>query len=1006
MLTPRLPSRSARDLLAVLPLAVAPIVALSALAPSVGAAPAATTAPAVVAQEDLDEELEALLAAERAEADRLRRRGAWSTARRILSQHLEDEPADAESRALRARLAFDESDYDRARRDAARAVEDAVEQRLDARVIALAARVAAEVELELGEAAAALAFLDDHAGVFSIGTDARDAWLRYRVLVELGRREEAGEVLARGLETPLDQGWDGLLARAHCERAADRLERSFDSLARAMEIAKKADGPEPLLHVAVGDLYYEAHREIEEAQGYSASGEYKRALSIDERCEPALLGMYELHRTNWRRDSRSPGEFLAEAFSFRPDSVPAWIVATTSNLQDGQLREARAGLARLEQLAPKRRDVRALRAALAAVERDADAARAILDELAEVDPGDSRPAREVGRHLVELYRFAEGLPYLREAVEVDADDYRAWTQLARALANTGDEEAALEAFREAKRAGGLRRDAWRENTQLALEIVADELEVADHGELSFAWRPDAAEVLETYLLPFYKGAREELAARYGFTPGAVRIEVFREHRNFSARSTGFEGFPALGVCFGPVVTALSPLSEMRGNFSWARTSYHEFTHVIHLGLSHNRCPRWITEGLATWEEARKNPAWQRNMRRELVDSHANGMIIPVRELNAAFRGPRILFGYYQGGIVCEVLIREYGFEPMIRLLEAFDRGDDLDAAMDSVYGLTPEEIDVLVMREVERMTGELEIEPRWHPRTLAAKRLALPRAMPDDEAGVASWRDLWTDLAWGAWQNGRRADAEEALRRSREGGARPARGLFLEAELALSDRDEARAADLYDEAFAAGGEDFLARIARGGLLEAAGELEDAELEYLAAEDAFPGFEDANFAAEMRLASLYTRQDRVDDAMRATERYLAFDPASFPERLRVADWHVQHGRFEQAARLFHEANEVDPFSRRLHREWAATLEELGDWEGALREYGVALAVPRELDRDGPPPLAGAERAGLLAGRARALYELGRMDEARSTAETALAADAENAEALEVLARMER
>ena len=64
-----------------------------------------------------------------------------------------------------------------------------------------------------------------------------------------------------------------------------------------------------------------------------------------------------------------------------------------------------------------------------------------------------------------------------------------------------------------------------------------------------------------------------------------------------------------------LVTAVSPLAEMRGTFSWARTSFHEFTHVIHLGLSHNRCPRWITEGIATWEEVNHNPSWSRNMRR-------------------------------------------------------------------------------------------------------------------------------------------------------------------------------------------------------------------------------------------------------------------------------------------------------------------------------------------------------------------------------------------------------
>ena len=117
------------------------------------------------------------------------------------------------------------------------------------------------------------------------------------------------------------------------------------------------------------------------------------------------------------------------------------------------------------------------------------------------------------------------------------------------------------------------------------------------------YQADDATGFHSILPPGTRGrySLTELAARYGFTPEPTHIEVFRRWTDFSVRSTGFEGFPALGVCFGPVVTAVSPLSELRGSFSWARTSFHEYTHVIHLGLSHNRCPRWITEGLATLE---------------------------------------------------------------------------------------------------------------------------------------------------------------------------------------------------------------------------------------------------------------------------------------------------------------------------------------------------------------------------------------------------------------------
>ncbi|MHC4894938.1 MAG: tetratricopeptide repeat protein, partial [Planctomycetota bacterium] len=237
----------------------------------------------------------------------------------------------------------------------------------------------------------------------------------------------------------------------------------------------------------------------------------------------------------------------------------------------------RAALESLERSAPTRRSVRTLRATLAWVEHDRDGARAILDELVDQDPADSTPEREVGASLLELYRFSEALDFLERAVERDEQDYLAWTRLGEALANTGSVERGLEALQRARELAKGRHDVWRKNTRVVLERITSRFEELDAGGLQFAWSPAGSEVLATYLVPFYQDARRELALRYGYSSGPVRIEVFDRHEDFSVRSTGCQGFPALGVCFGPVVTAVSPLSELRGTFSWARTSYHEFT---------------------------------------------------------------------------------------------------------------------------------------------------------------------------------------------------------------------------------------------------------------------------------------------------------------------------------------------------------------------------------------------------------------------------------------------
>ncbi len=59
---------------------------------------------------------------------------------------------------------------------------------------------------------------------------------------------------------------------------------------------------------------------------------------------------------------------------------------------------------------------------------------------------------------------------------------------------------------------------------------------------------------------------------------------------------------ALGACFGKVVTLDSPRARTPGEFNWQATLWHEMAHVITLQMSNQRVPRWLTEGLSTFEQ--------------------------------------------------------------------------------------------------------------------------------------------------------------------------------------------------------------------------------------------------------------------------------------------------------------------------------------------------------------------------------------------------------------------
>ena len=218
----------------------------------------------------------------------------------------------------------------------------------------------------------------------------------------------------------------------------------------------------------------------------------------------------------------------------------------------------------------------------------------------------------------------------------------------------------------------------------------DKFETITDGDIVFKSHPSETAVMREYVAPLAKQALAIFSEKYQFTPkGPILIEMFPKHDDFAVRTVGLPGMiGALGACFGRVVTLDSPKARPPGDFNWAPTLWHELAHVMTLQLSKQRVPRWLTEGISTYEEKLGSPAWGREGELSFVAAYGLGEHMSLRELNAAFQDPeKISLAYYEASILTEHIVGNYGMSALRKLLVSYGEGLEGEAALKAGLGV-------------------------------------------------------------------------------------------------------------------------------------------------------------------------------------------------------------------------------------------------------------------------------------------------------------------------------
>ncbi|HVX85155.1 MAG TPA: tetratricopeptide repeat protein [Phycisphaerae bacterium] len=529
------------------------------------------------------------------------------------------------------------------------------------------------VQMTLGQYEAAMKTAQDALDHNGGALDVRLAMVG--VLRANNKPDEAKEMLASIRQLAADSPWrygdpDSLIALGKAELmdedgggldARKVLEQYFDK-AKAAE----PNSPEPLM--AEGALGLQKHDNALAAESFEA------AIKLDATNPDAYVGLAKALED----DPEKSNAALEKALALNPTHLDG-LLLQANNLIDGEAYTQADGVLK-KALAvngdyPETWCYRAVLAHLAG-----DHVEEAKDRVKALETWETNPEVDylIGEKLSANYRFEPGAEHQRQALKFDPEYLPAKAQLAQDLLRLAQEEEGWKLVKEVFKLDPYDVTAYNLVT-LHDHMAKFRVVKAEHAQISMD--PGEAALYGDRVAAMLNKEYAELSKKYEVTFGQpIHVEIFPEQKDFQIRTFGLpvgEGF--LGVCFGPVLTMNSPAALTEHPENWQDILWHEFCHSITLTKTHNKMPRWLSEGISVYEERQRKAAWGEKMvpaYRELVLS---GKATPVSKLSSAFLRPptplHLLFAYYESSMVVQYIDEHWGQGAMNAVLT--DLGNDV-----------------------------------------------------------------------------------------------------------------------------------------------------------------------------------------------------------------------------------------------------------------------------------------------------------------------------------------
>ncbi len=589
--------------------------------------------------------------------------------------------------------------------------------------------------------------------------------------------------------------------------------------------------------------------------------------------------------------------------------------------------------------------------------------------------------RIVARSAVREHRYVEAIELEKEAVKLRPSFFEAMAGAGLGYLRLGMEKEGLEWIDKSWAGDQYNVRAFNTRT-LFKETIPKSYSIATTKHFKIRYHNEERPVLSRYLEPTLERAFADMVKRYGFTPTIpTTLELYADRTDYAIRTVGLPDLGALGVCFGKVVTAMSPAT---GDINWGMVLWHELGHVFAIQLSKSRVPRWFTEGLSEYETLIASPSWRRENDADLYGAVVNGTLPSIGALNAEFMQPdanAVVVAYYQSAVTIEFLVQKYGFPKIVEALKLFGAGKESPEVLQAITGKTIAQLDT-------EFRAFLDVRLAAYKGTFKLPTRGFDDVTKLEIAADSAPRDAKAraHVALGYYNA---SDAEKAAQQAQAALALDPKqpiARYILAEVALHKNDPDRAKAMIGNLIADGVDNYdlrtrLAQIAQNDKDAAEVEKQLCAAKKLDPERSYPYQE---------LYNLYKKQGQMDKALVELEHYAFLEQMELAPLKELISEYTKLANWPKVKTYAEMALYIAPHDPEVLGALARSAIEAGDPATALFTYDTMLIMK-------PSP----RRPALVhIGRTRAFLLQGKKAEARAALALAQKTEPENAEVLQL------